>query len=169
MSLGNYTPPVGFHFSVITLDPLDVAAAAAAMAGLDIDGNFQEVSGISVSINTEEIIMGGENRYVYQVPSQTKYDNLVLKRGLVTTISPLATWCQSVFESDRGKAVKTKHIMLNLLDESGLPLMCWTFLNAYPIRWEMSGFDAMQNQIVVEQVEFVYRRFERVSLDVPFV
>jgi len=61
------------------------------------EGSFQEVSGLNVKLGTEEVPEGGENRYVHRLPTVPKYENLVLKRGLLKG-SPLIDWVRKSVE-----------------------------------------------------------------------
>ena len=82
-------PPTGFYFKVIF----------SATLGMS-DTSFQEVSGISSEVELEEVVEGGENRYVHRLPKSVKHPKLVLKRGIAKMTSPLVIWCRSVFEAD---------------------------------------------------------------------
>src|SRR5690606_41130753 len=66
----NY-PQVGFHFLVVF----------ELFPQLPNDFRFQEVSGLTVSMEMETIKEGGENRFVHQLPVRSTYNALVLKRG----------------------------------------------------------------------------------------
>lgn len=161
-----YLPPVGFRFDVRVVDPLEAAASMAAASGVtaDVDGSFQDLSGISVEYPTTTYQAGGENRFTYQLPQPAKYSKLVLKRGLVTEFSNLSEWCQETFESNLGN-IKTKTMVVSLLSELSLPVMVWYFTNAYPVKWEASNFNSMDNKVVVETLEVMYQRFESISFD----
>jgi phage tail-like protein len=149
-----YHPPAGFHFKVTINN---------SSSGT-IDGSFQEVSGILAEIKTEDVVEGGENRFVYRLPQSTQYAPLVLKRGLVTRDSELNKWCSNVIQSDF-LGIQTKSIVIHLLDQtSHEPLMSWNFINAYPVKFEVSGFNAQQSEIVVETLQFAYTRFEKLAL-----
>ncbi|MCP4687557.1 MAG: phage tail protein, partial [Desulfobacterales bacterium] len=54
-----------------------------------LDIRFRKVSGLSAEIETHEINEGGENLYIHRLPTQIKYNNLVLERGMVIG-SPLS-------------------------------------------------------------------------------
>ena len=64
-----YYPPVGFHFRV------DFGIAPQG----DLDGRFQEVSGLASELGSEEVVEGGENRFSHRLPGRAKFGNLVLK------------------------------------------------------------------------------------------
>lgn len=163
-----YSPPVGFHFGVQLVDPLAGGITIASEFGVtpNIDGSFQEVTGISASLGVEDVEEGGENRFIHKLPKKVTFDNLVLKRGLVTVESAFNNWCNSTFAVDFSKKNKItpKNIVLLLLDESRVPLVVWVFYGAYPVKWNISqGFNAQENQVVVEEIELTYNRFEKVN------
>ncbi len=147
-----FYPPVSFSFSL-------------AFTGIedDIDVGFQEASGISMERGVEEVEVssGGENRFKYKLPGVNKYSNLVLKRGLVPTSSALATWVQSVLQSGLSTPIKTKTITVSLLDSEGNKLISWNFIDAYPVKWNVSDFKSMENAYAVETLEFAYSSFKK--------
>src|SRR4051794_39688899 len=115
-----YYPPVGFHFDVRILDAYSAASIVGGQMGItpNVDGSFQEVSGISVSIETEDLREGGENRFVYKIPKgYISYTPLVLKRGLVSATSALGEWCKETFENGFENSILTKDILVSLLNE----------------------------------------------------
>ena len=141
-------PPVSFYFSV-------------AFAGVPplIDNAFNEVSGIKADTDTDTIKEGGENRFSYRVPTRSKYDNLVLKRGLILTPSPIQTWCFEMLSGSLETRIEPKDIVVFLLAPYHVPLMMWTFHNAWPVKWELSNLNAQENKIAVETLEFAYTYF----------
>lgn len=150
-----YYPPAAFYFSV------SVGNSTDGSAKTDIDGKFQEVSGITVEFNTEEVAEGGENRFKHKLPSQAKYPNLTLKRGAVTISSALADWCAETLGTRFMNPIKTKTIKVNLLNEKGAPSLYWTFYNVYPVKWDVSGMNSQENKILIETLEFSYNYFVR--------
>jgi phage tail-like protein len=140
-----YTPPVGFHFSV-------------QFEGLSTGSNdtmFQSVSGLSVDIETEEVAVGGENRFKLKLPVRTKFPNLVLKRGMLTD-SDLIGWCRDAIENFEFSPI---NLLISLLDEEHNELMSWNVVGAYPVKWNVEEFNAMESKLVIETVELSYNYF----------
>ncbi len=164
--MGSYYPAVGFRFDVQIASPLGAAGMMAGLLGLSPDGSFQEVSGFNTEMEFDSIREGGENRFEHKLPKGTKFTNLVLKRGLVTVKSTLGNWCMDTFQSDLSNEIEINDLVISLLDHQRWPLMTWTVYSAYPVKWEVSNLNSMQNEIAVETVEFAYRRFERTSFDI---
>src|SRR5882724_10230617 len=137
--MASYYPPVGFHFKVEILGlPPD-----------DSDMRFSEVGGLSVDIGTEELIEGGENRYVQKYPTRVKYPELVLKRGLLVN-SKIRSWIQGCIDS---LEITPKNIDVKLLNQSHQPLMTWHLINAYPTKWSVSDLNATNNVVVIESLQ----------------
>jgi phage tail-like protein len=142
-------PPVGFHFSVL-------------FEGLtnDTEIGFQSVSGIKATIsNGFEIREGGENRFTHRLPQRADYGNLILKRGLLSD-SQLIQWFRDAAENFIFNPVT---VTVNLLNENHEPLETWQFINAYPVDWDIDGFDAESNAIVAETIELSYQYFKRLN------
>lgn len=153
-----YLPPVAFYFSVELL-------GQGTSSKQKVDAAFQEVSGISAEMQYEEIREGGENRFVYKVPNGVRYDNLVLKRGMVVWPSEFASWCRNCLangkvKSNSGKQFKPQDIMVKLLDPTNnAPIMSWSFIGATPVKWEVNGFNAMESNVAIETLTFTYQYF----------
>jgi len=128
--------------------------------GSGTDAAFQEVSGLSKEFGMEEVSSGGENRFKYRLPGHVSYPNLVLKRGIVLTDSPLIEWCQRTLDAGLADPVQTRDITLRLLDENGHVSMSWNFVKAYPIKWSMSDLKSQESSILIETIELAYHYFE---------
>jgi phage tail-like protein len=144
-------PPVGFHFLL-------------QIEGLSYDGvddiGFTDATGLESSIATEEYKEGGENRFAHKLPTAITHSNLTLKRGLLFN-SKAMQWFKECVESF---TFSPKDITLILLNDEHQPLQAWNFVNAYPIRWSIEGFNAQQNGLVIESIEFAHQYFRRVEI-----
>jgi phage tail-like protein len=154
-----YYPPGAFYFTVTLL-----GSGTALSVLTDIDASFQEVSGIQAEFGVEEVTEGGENRFVHRLPLPAKYPNLVLKRGVVTRASFLATWFGLTVGSGLSLPIITQNVVVSLLGADGFPRIAWIFVNAWPVRWEMAPLDSQDNKILVETLELSYNYFQRFNL-----
>lgn len=123
------------------------------------DTSFQEVSGLSKEMNTEDIVGGGENRFKYRLPTTTVFQNLVLKRGVSKKDSPLLTWCSDTLEDGFTKAITPKDIHVKLLNSKGNPCMAWNFMKAYPVKWSGAELNSEKNALFIETIELAYQYF----------
>ena len=156
-------PSVGFHFLVrfegigdsVSLGPVTISTA-------DIDTRWSEVTGLTLELTTEELIEGGENRFVHKLPQRAKYPNLVLKRGYFASLpSPLMKWANDAIVN---LDIKPCQVQVILLDEMHLPTQFWSFINAYPVKLSMADFKAIDNSVLIESIELTYQYFKRESL-----
>ena len=147
----NY-PVTSFRFSVF-IGPSSISGGP--------DASFKEISGISATMATEELIVGGDNANCYRLPTQVKYSPLLLKRGVIKATSELAVWTEKIFSSGLALPLVTKNIAVKLLNDQGDPLITWVFEGAYPTKYEISSLNAMNNELLVETYELTYRRFHR--------
>lgn len=143
-------PPVSFIFQLSFGGKSD-----------DAKIGFQEASGLNQEMNIEEVACGGENRFKYRLPGVVKYNNLVLKRGLVPKNSMLSAWVKRTLQPGLANAIEVKDITVSLMDEGQNVLVSWTFVNAYPVKWDISDFKSMDNDYAVESMEFAYNYFKK--------
>lgn len=141
----DYTPPAAFYFSV-------------KFTGLaTMDSSFQEVSGLKVTIGTDEKKEGGDNVYVHHLPTPPKYENLVLKRCLLYN-SKLDKWCRDALENFK---FAPKDIKIALLGANGGILASWTVIHAFPLSWELSNLNSTSNELAIETLTLKYRFFRK--------
>lgn len=140
-----YYPPPVFHFKV---EFLDIQAS-----GDDI--LFQSVSGLNVSLETESIKEGGENRFEHTIPTRSKYTDLVLKRGVLTD-SGVIKWCRQAIEQFE---IKPATVLVILLNENHEPLIEWKLFHAWPKKWSVADLDSGQNSVLIETIELNYNFF----------
>lgn len=145
IATNTYYPPVGFHFMV----EFDLNGVQ------DQDFRFQEVSGLNVEIETETRKAGGENRFTYVLPTRSKYNNLVLKRGLLLN-SALLKWLKDAVQNIEVEPIT---VWVTLLNEEHEPLHTYTFINAWPIKWSASDLNAEESKLVIETLELSYHYF----------
>lgn len=138
-------PPVSFHYQVSFNGIGDSA----------IDTGFQSVTGLSSTMEIEDIKEGGENRFTHHLPVRASFKNLILERGLVLD-SALIDWCQNTFQNMEIKPVSLNIILLN---ENHSPLITWNIVHAWPVKWSVSNLNAMDNKIAIESLELNYRYF----------
>lgn len=143
-----YYPPVGFYFKVNVI----------GIKGKH-EGSFQEVSGLNAKLGVEEIKEGGENRFIHRLPTPPKYENLILKRGMLLG-SPLVEWVRKGLEQF---IFSPKTVLINLLDEKASPLASWKIINAYPAAMKISEFKAQESIIAFETFELSFDYFMKVN------
>lgn len=141
-------PPVGFSFWV-----------SFEISGESVDMAFQDVAGIGMELQTEDIIEGGENRFTQKLPTRANYTPLVLKRGMAVQ-SKLTNWVRDAIENFD---INPTNVIVALMNEKREPLMAYRFMNAYPVKWSVSNFNAETSSIVIESLELYYQYFKIIN------
>ena len=139
-------PMVGFHFIV----------AFELFPQVPNDARFQEVSGLSVEMEMEDVKEGGEHRFVHRLPVRSKYSDLTLKRGLYIG-SGIQHWCKNAIENFSFKPI---NIMISLLNENHLPLCNWYVIHAIPKKLEVSAFNAEKSEVAIDTLVLSYQYFK---------
>ena len=140
--------PVVFHFRV---------ELQFADKNDDIDLRFQEVTGLSAELGSEEIAEGGENRFSHRLPSRAKFGNLVLKRGMAKS-SKLVSWVENAIYNFEFEPVDA---IVSMLNEKHEPVFTWSFKKVWPVKWQVSDLKAQDNAIAIETIELSYNHFTR--------
>ena len=143
-----YHQGVGFHFNVSFL----------GLGKEDIDGRFQSVSGLEVSFETETIKEGGENQFEHVIPARRKYNDLVLKRGILSpnAASRLTNWCKNAFDNFKFEPI---NLDIDLLDDNHNPLFYWQICHAWPKAWKVGELNAEKSEVLIETFELNYNRY----------
>ena len=90
-------------------------------------------------------------------PGRTRYSNIVLKRGFVTT-DELWNWYKNVAD---GK-VERKAGSIILSGDDGSEIMRYNFFEAWPCRWKSLMLDAnSKTRSIIEELEIAVERIER--------
>lgn len=135
----------GFHFRVM-------------FTGQGLGANessFQSVGGLEVSVDTESVREGGENRFEYALPTKTNYSTLKLNRGLLKG-SDVVAWIKRAIQD---LEIEPVDLQVALLDKEHAPLLTWNIKHAWPMKWSVSEFNAENSALVIETLELRYLYF----------
>ncbi len=125
-------------------------------------GQFQEVSGLEVSIETEDIQEGGQNGFTHHLPGRMSWPNITLKRG-VTNSDALFTWINKMSGdgfAGEGNCITRNTAAIVLTKRDGVRLRSWNFEGAFPVKWTGPNFSAGSSaDAVVEELEITHHGF----------
>lgn len=131
-------PYLGFRFKV-DIDFVRVAG-------------FTEVSGLEMTVETEEYQEGGVNDYTHTLPTRTTTPNLVLKHGLIDR-TDLWRWIDASRDGD----VERRNVRVVLLDSTKEERWAWQCKEAYPVKWSGPEFSADRGSVATESLELAHR------------
>ena len=84
-----------------------------------------------------------------KLPGRTKFENIVLKRGVVTGDNEFFTWWNTVASN----YAERRDIVISLLNESHEPVINWKVRNAFPVKLTWSDLKASASEVVIETLE----------------
>lgn len=119
-------------------------------------GAFSECSGLMIEHEVKDFMEGGQNGFVWKLPTRVKQSNITLKRGIVD--AELWNW---YFEVVQGK-VTLKSGAVIIRDPAGnQDVATWEFKNAFPVKWQGPDLNATQSQVAIETLEFCHHGLSR--------
>jgi len=117
----------------------------------DGEAFFKSVSGIRYETETYPVKEGGANDTTFMLPGATKWSNLVFKQGF-TGSSALLDWREMWMTNDP-KNMKRSKGTITQLNTARQSMASWSFVGAWPCKWEMAEFDASKSELAIETLE----------------
>ena len=140
--------PVGNFIFQLKLDGVDKASFFAEISGLSTEN--QVIEHTSVGSNGKPI----PQRFAGQV----KWANIVLKRGVDKDLS-LWNWRKQVLDGTID--ANRKNGSITVMDQTGAPVVMYSFVRAWPAKYSSPGLNAGGNDILVEELEIAHEGFLR--------
>jgi len=109
---------------------------------------FTGCSGLSYSTEVVEYqdTVGGKI-VIRKRPGRTKFDDIVLKRGL-SADTAIIDWHQKVLEG----TVERTNGSIVIYDAAGEEVGRWNFENGWPSKWSASDLDAGTDDVMIEEL-----------------
>jgi phage tail-like protein len=124
-------------------------------------GVFKSVSGLSVTIDTPEIVEGGENGFTHKMPGRMSWPNLVFRSG-ITDSDALFSWVQKTagdqFTAAGNKLTRSSGAV-TAIGADGSRLRSWAFRDMFPVSWKGPDFDADSTASLEEELEVAHHGF----------
>lgn len=146
-------PVNAFHFKVDFIFPLPSKS---------LDARFESIEGIGKSIvsNKKTDAQGVQNSVTNSTAVELEKGQLTLKRGLIPG-SFLIDWFEMNITLKKRIPIP---IVVSALDANHTPIYSWFFYNAYPIKWETGGFNAMSGKYITETIVIQYDWYKQVNM-----
>lgn len=138
-TMPNPTPLAAFHFSV-------------QWGGTKI--GFTEVSGLDVETQIIEYRHGASPEYsTIKMPGLQKYNNLILKRGVMQKDNEFYNWWNTTKLLNRAER---RDITISLLNEDHEPVVVWRVRNAFPVKVNGGEYNSTKNEVSIETLEIAH-------------
>ena len=128
---------------------------------------FQSVSMISVSNKSTLITDGGDHTREYKLPTNNKYKDVKLVRGLMGGNTQLLKWLENLGVDSSGR-LKTIIVIVELMDANRLnqlnTIEKWSLYDCFPTSFTLGEFNSQKSSVVLETVTLAYSKYERESV-----
>ena len=125
-------------------------------------GFFTEVSGLGSEHEVVEYREGSDSgEVIRKLPGPLRYDNIVLKRGLIRGNTDWWDWRQAVITD--GVAAATHDGAIELIDRSNEVVARWNFENAWPVKITGPQLPSSSNDVAIEELTIAHEYIERVQ------
>ena len=132
-------------------DPLPSFCFKVTLQGVGGESNaeafFRQVSGIKFETEVLDVRAGGVNDTTFRLPGATKWGDITLKRGFSGS-SGFMNWRQEWLNGSCTRASGS----IQQLDTELKVITTWRFEEAWPMKWEVSDYDATKNELTIESV-----------------
>jgi phage tail-like protein len=139
----------------VRMDPYRAFRFHVEIDGL-LAGGFTEISGLSLQTEVETVREGGLNEFEHKLPKGTKQTDITLKHGLID-IDLIWDWYRDVVNG----TIERKSGSIYLLDETGVPAVCWDFYDAFPIKWDGPTLNAASNTVATETLVIAHHGIDK--------
>jgi phage tail-like protein len=129
---------------------------ALELEGVEL-ARFTGCSGLAVNIEVVEYqdSMSG-NPIIRKRPGRTKYDDIVLKRGMSANTS-LTDWTQKVVDG----TVERSNGSIVVYDSTGAEVDRWNFEAGWPSKWSGSDLSADSDDVMIEELTISHELLQR--------
>ncbi|MGB8383181.1 MAG: phage tail protein [Dermatophilaceae bacterium] len=138
------------------LQDVDTALSVAFVVKLDDEnlGTFTSCDGLGCEMVLETREEGGNNAYVWQLPTRLKYPNIKLSRPLGRDTEKVAKWFSSM-----ASGYKRQTGTIDAMRADGKVVASWGLIGIVPVRWSGPSFTADSPKVLVETVEIAHHGF----------
>jgi phage tail-like protein len=137
-------------------DPIVAAFFKVEIDSIDM-GTFHRCSGLKTETEIFEYQEGGDNERVHKLVGQSRASNIVLSNGYIVDPA-LFKWREEIAARPNDPIKRRSGAIIALARDGKTQLSRWNFQRAWPVRWEMSDFDAAQGAASCEILELAVER-----------
>lgn len=117
-------------------------------------GTFNSCEGLGCEVVIEQREEGGNNGFVWQLPSRLKYSNVKFTRPLGPDTTKIAKWFASMTSG-----VKRRTATIAVMRGDGSVVATWELDGVVPVRWSGPTLNLDSPKVAIETVEIAHHGF----------
>lgn len=135
---------------------VDTAVSVGFLVTLDDEslGMFASCEGLGCEVVMETREEGGNNGFVWQLPSRVKYPNVKLSRPLSKDSEKVAKWVAGMANGYQRKTGK-----ITAMTSDGRTIATWGLIDVVPVRWTGPSLNSDSPKVLTETVEIAHHGF----------
>ncbi|MDH6118864.1 phage tail-like protein [Kitasatospora sp. GAS204A] len=137
-----------------TPDPGTSVHFRLQFTGVDL-GVFTTCSGLGAQVEVEQRPEGGNNGFVWQLPTRVSYPNVTMTRGLTADSAKIAAYLASLQQKVTRGTAQITALTANLQS----PIATWSLREVILVRWSGPSFDPGRSEAAVETIEIAHHGF----------
>ena len=117
-------------------------------------GTFNSCEGLGCEVVIEQREEGGNNGFIWQLPSRLKYTNVKFSRPLGKDTAKVAKWFASMTSG-----VKRRTATIQVMSGDGTVVATWELDGVVPVRWSGPSLNLDSPKVATETVEIAHHGF----------
>jgi phage tail-like protein len=117
-------------------------------------GAFNTCEGLGCEVVLEQREEGGNNGFIWQLPTRIKYGNIKLSRSICKDSDKLTAWIASF-----ATKVTRSTASISAMTGDGEIVVTWTLDGVIPVRWTGPSLNPDSAKIATETVELAHHGF----------
>ncbi|MEU9239293.1 phage tail protein [Streptomyces shenzhenensis] len=134
-------------------DPGTTVWFSLSIDGEDL-GYFNGCEGLSSQVEIEQRQEGGNNGFVWQLPTRVTFSHIRLTRPLTPDTAKVAKWISSV-----QTGIERPTGQITALRADGSEVARWGLLDVLPVSWQGPSLDAGSPSVATEVLEIAHHGF----------
>jgi phage tail-like protein len=114
-------------------------------------GDFHTCTGLGAQVEVEQVVEGGTNGFVWQLPSRISWSNITLTRPVTADTAKVAGWLAAIIHR-----VDPQDGEIVALQPDLTPIVRWQVLGIVPVNWQGPSFDPASSQAATETLEIAH-------------
>jgi phage tail-like protein len=117
-------------------------------------GTFNSCEGLGCEVVIEQREEGGNNAFVWQLPTRLKYTNVKFTRPLGADTAKVARWFASMTAG-----AKRRTATIQVMSGDGKVVATWELDGVVPVRWSGPSLNLDSPKVATETVEIAHHGF----------
>ena len=122
-------------------------------------GAFTSCEGLGAEVVLEQREEGGNNAFVWQLPSRIKYPNIKLTRPLTKDTEQVAKWFARTVGGGAARGAPQKTGSICAMRADGSVVAEWNLLSVVPVRWTGPSLSTESAKVATETLEIAHHGF----------